>query len=80
MNYIATWGIHPEDVAAEIVEVGAAIIYHDGDFSDKIDDGQQYLLISKPAGKLETWIISANEKEPEVNTFEKFIQMVELLQ
>jgi len=72
-NYIATWGIHPEDVAAEKVDVGAAIIFNPEDFSKEIDDGKQFLLISKPTDKLETWITSANAREPEINTFEKFI-------
>jgi len=73
-NYIATWGIHPEDVAAEKVEVGAAIIFNKDDFEKQMDDGKQILLISKPTIKLETWITSANARETEMNTFEKFIK------
>jgi hypothetical protein len=71
-NFIATWGIHPEDVAAEKIEVGAAIIFNNHDFEKLMDDGKQHLLISKPAKSLETWISSANEREVEINNFKKF--------
>ena len=62
-NYIATWGIHPEDVAAEKIEVGSAIIYNPKDFEEQKDDGKQILLISKPTVKLETWITSVMRKK-----------------
>lgn len=70
-DYIATWGIHPEDVAAEKIAVGAALLYNENDFSGRIDDGRQVLLISRPGEKLVTWITSCNEKEPEMNSLEK---------
>ena len=75
-NYIATWGIHPEDVAAEKVKIGAAIIFNKEDFQEQKDDGKQILLISKPTVNLEIWITSANAREPEINTFERFIREV----
>ncbi|MBK0368785.1 DUF4861 family protein [Flavobacterium agrisoli] len=70
-NYIAVWGKHPEDVAAEIIEVGAAIKYNPKDYADQKDDGTQYLLISKPAKTLETTIISSSAREQELNTLAK---------
>ena len=70
-NYIAVWGKHPEDVAAEIVEIGAAIMYNPKDYVKNNDDGTQYLLISKPTKKLETKIISSSAKEQELNTLDK---------
>ena len=70
-NYIAVWGKHPEDVAAEIVEVGGAIMYNPKDYADQKDDGTQYLLISKPAKKLETRIISSCAREQELNSLDK---------
>jgi hypothetical protein len=73
-GYIATWGIHPEDVAAEKVEVGAAIIYNEDDFVERIDDGNQHLLISKTTKKLETIITSVNGREKKINTFGRFIE------
>jgi hypothetical protein len=71
-NYLLTWGEHPEDVAAEKVEVGAAIIFNPDDFEHRKDDGQQKLLISKLTKILEYWISSANARETELNSFEKF--------
>lgn len=76
-NFIATWGIHPEDVAAEKVEIGAAILFNKNDFEKQLDDSKQHLLISKPTTKLKTWITSANARETEVNTFEKLIEEIE---
>lgn len=71
-NYITVWGLHPEDVAVDKVEVGAAILFDPADFVKKTDEGSEYLLISKPTKQLEHWISSANAKEPVLNTFEKF--------
>jgi hypothetical protein len=72
-NYIATWGVHPEDVAVESIKLGAAIIYDPDDFDKELDDGNQLLFVSKPAKQLETRISSANEKEKEINTMDKFL-------
>ena len=74
---IATWGVHPEDVAAEIVAIGAAIMYNPADFVQTEDDGTQFLLISQPCKQLKTWISSACAREPEVNTMKKFISFLE---
>ena len=76
-KYIAAWGLHPEDVAIEKVEVGAALLYDEKDFSSQIDDGKQHLLISKKTNHIEIWVTSANAREPELNTFEKFIEYLE---
>lgn len=73
-NYIATWGIHPEDVAIEKVEVGAAILFDEQDIAKQIDDGAQHLLISKPTRLLETQITTANEKESDINSFERLLE------
>lgn len=70
-NYIAVWGKHPEDVAAEVIGIGAAIMYNPKDFVKNTDDGTQYLLISKPTKHLETRIISSSAREQELNTLDK---------
>ncbi|QOG01240.1 DUF4861 family protein [Flavobacterium sp. MDT1-60] len=70
-NYIAVWGKHPEDVAAEVVGIGAAILYNPKDYVKNTDDGTQYLLISKPTKNLETKIISSSAREEELNTLDK---------
>lgn len=74
---IATWGIHPPDVAAEPNAVGAAVSYCADDFMMKQDDGKQILLISKPGRYLKTYISSANAREPEINTMVKFIRLID---
>lgn len=70
-NYIAVWGNHPEDVAAEVVGVGAAIKFNPKDYVKNTDDGTQYLLISKPTKHLETEIVSACAREKDINSLEK---------
>ncbi len=70
-NFIAVWGKHPEDVAAEVVEIGAAIMYNPKDYVKNNDDGTQYLLISKPTKNLETKIISSSAREEQLNTLDK---------
>ncbi len=77
VGLIATWGLHPEDVAAEQVELGAAIKYNPADFVKSNDDGTQFLLISKPAKQLTTWVSSACGRESQINSMEKFIRFLE---
>jgi Domain of unknown function (DUF4861) len=74
---IATWGAHPEDVAAEKVAVGAALIYRPDDFPKQQENGSEILLISKPTAKISTKIISACAREPEINTMEKFVRYID---
>lgn len=76
-NYMLAWGLHPEDVAAEKLEIGAAILFNPADFVQQEDDGTQKLLIFGPAKQVECWISSANAKEPEINTLEKFVKFID---
>ncbi|WP_276169063.1 DUF4861 family protein [Zobellia alginiliquefaciens] len=76
-NYISTWGLHPEDVAVDKIEIGSAILFNPNDFVQKISEESQYLLVSKPTKLLESWIVSANAKEKKLNTFEKFLAYIE---
>ncbi|SHI53421.1 protein of unknown function [Tangfeifania diversioriginum] len=76
-NRIFTWGLHPEDVAAESVGLGAAILFNPDDFEKKMDDGKAHLLIANPGKYISCWISSANAKEPEINTLEKFMDFPE---
>ena len=75
-NYIVAWGLHPEDVAAEKVELGAAILFNPEDFDQKEDDGTQKLLISNPTKQLEYWITSSNARESKLNTLEAFVEFI----
>ena len=76
-NYIATWGIHPEDVAIEKVEVGAAIIYESKDMFNSLDDGKQHLLISNSTDHLKYAVTTCNAKEPELNSLSKFVEYLD---
>lgn len=79
-GYIATWGLHPEDVAATPTRVGAAILFSSRQFEKQVDDGKQILLVSKPSTKVTTWITSGNAREKELNSFDGFISYVEQLE
>lgn len=76
-DFIGTWGVHPEDVAAFQFAIGAGILYNPEDF-DSIDKAKtQFVMISKPTKYLETWITSACEKEAELNDVNEFSQYLD---
>lgn len=80
-NYLGSWGIHPEDVAAIQLEIGGALIYNPEHFQKKVKNDKEILLISKPCKYISTWITSACEKEKGFKTikdFEKYVQQVKL--
>lgn len=76
-TYLATWGLHPEDVAAFPLEIGAAIMFNPDDYSDKVKTDSQILLISKPTNYLQTKITSAGSREQDFNSAADFIEYVE---
>ena len=76
-DFIAVWGIHPEDVAEKPVDLGGAILFNPKIFPTQKDDGEQVLIISKPQKKIETYITSSNSNESEINTAAKFVKYVE---
>lgn len=78
-DYIATWGLHPEDVAAFQLNIGAAICYNPDDFVKKEKGPKEYQLISKPTNYLSTWITSACEKEKGFDGMDDFVQYLENL-
>ena len=78
-NYALTWGIHPEDVAAEKIEVGAAIILQKDIIEEHLDDGNQILFITKPVQSFSTWITSYSTREAGINSFEIFEEQIEKL-
>lgn len=75
-NYIATWGLHPEDVAAFRLNIGAAILYNPDDYVKKEKTKDQVLLISKPTNYLSTHITSAGGLEKGFDTAEGFMNYV----
>ena len=78
-EYALTWGIHPEDVAAEKYEVGAALILPKGVIEGNLDDGKQFLFITKPVQSFSAWITSYSSREAGIDSFESFNQQIEKL-
>ncbi|VGO21947.1 Unsaturated rhamnogalacturonyl hydrolase YteR [Pontiella sulfatireligans] len=70
-GWISTWGVHPEDVAAEQVAVGGAILFDENDVEKRVDDGKQILLISKPSSTLRCRVTSSCAKDPELGSIER---------
>jgi hypothetical protein len=75
-QYIATWGIHPEDVAAEKVEVGAAIFIPQGIDLKTQKFENQYIMISDLRKNLKFRITSANKREAGIHTMDDFIDLL----
>ncbi len=75
-NYVISWGYHPEDVAAEKIKVGAAIIVNPDNYVDKLDDGKQQLFITKPGKYTSHWVTSTIEKDKELGTLKAFRKYV----
>jgi hypothetical protein len=78
-NFICSWGIHPEDVAAFRFNIGAAILFNPNDFEKIQKSEKQYELISKPTKYIETWITSACEKEVGLNSYDAFVKYIETI-
>jgi hypothetical protein len=79
-GYMATWGIHPEDVAAFQLKIGSGLFYNPADF-ERVTKGKNTLeLVSKPTKYMETWITSSCEKESALNTLESFFEYVKKYQ
>lgn len=76
-DYIATWGIHPEDVAAEKVEVGAAIFIPPGNIFEIQKLEEQYILVSDQRQGIAFEITSANRREAEINSMKDFLDLFE---
>lgn len=76
-NFICTWGIHPEDVAAFRYNIGAAIFFNPNDFEEISKSDKQFDMISKPTNYLETWITSACEKESGLTSYDAFVKYLE---
>ena len=76
-NFALTWGIHPEDVAAEKVEVGAAFFIQESIIEKQLDDGRQFLFITNPVQSFSSLITSYNARESGINSIESFEKQIE---
>jgi hypothetical protein len=80
-HFALSWGIHPEDVAAEKVEVGAALILNPDIIEKQLDDGHQLLFISRPVQTITSWVTSYSAREPGIASYEDFeLQLKAFLQ
>lgn len=78
-GYIATWGLHPEDIPADPTKVGAAIFIptsYDCKIK-KLDD--QYILVSDERQEIAYEITTASEREAEYTSMDDFIELLETL-
>lgn len=75
-GYIGVWGIHPADVSQHPIPIGGGMHYNPNDMvrQEKTEDMIQ--LISKPAKKLKTKVVSASIKEKEIHTPQLFFEYV----
>lgn len=73
---IGVWGRHPADVSKAPILIGGGMKYKPSDFAIKRVTEDAVQLISKPAKKLKTIIVSAGEKEKELNTEQAFFDYV----
>lgn len=78
-NYMLTWGIHPEDVAAQKVEVGVALVIQQDVVERQLDDGRQFLFITEPVASFSAWITSYNARESGIHSFGDFEMQVKKL-
>ena len=71
-EYIWVWGVHPADVSASPCPVGAGMFFRKSAFGapEKTDD--MVRIISRPASKVTTEIVSASTKEAELNSPGRF--------
>ncbi|PRY97805.1 uncharacterized protein DUF4861 [Marinilabilia salmonicolor] len=76
-NFICTWGIHPEDVAAVQLNIGGAVLFNPDDFASITKEEKQFELVSEPTKYLSLWVTSACEKEEEINSLESFVRYIE---
>lgn len=77
--HIATWGKHPADVSKNPINIGGGMVYNPGTLDQKQVTKKAVLLISKPCKHYKTKVVSAGEREAELNTADKFINYVKQL-
>ena len=71
-NYISVWGVHPADVSASPIPIGAGLFFSDKTFPQIEKTENMVRIISKPAAEVKTKIVSASTKEAELNTSKRF--------
>ena len=71
-DYISVWGVHPADVSTDPKPIGGGMFFNKSDFSEPEKTGDMVRIISRPASKVTTRVVSASTKEAELNTADRF--------
>lgn len=71
-GYISVWGIHPADVSAAPIPLGAGMFFSAKTFPQVEKTEDMVRLISKPSSEVSTKVIAASTKEAELNTPKRF--------
>lgn len=71
-DYISVWGVHPADVSTDPKPIGGGMFFNKSDFSEPEKTGDMVRIISRPASKVSTRVVSASTKEAELNTADRF--------
>ncbi len=71
-TYISVWGVHPADVSASPIPIGAGLFFSDKTFPQIEKTENMVRIISKPASEVSTKVVSASTKEAELNTAKRF--------
>ena len=71
-GYISVWGVHPADVSASPIPLGAGMFFSAKEFPMVEKTDNMVRLVSKPASQVSTKVIAASTKEAELNTAKRF--------
>ncbi len=69
-GHVSVWGLHPAKEAS--LPIGAGMFFSEKDFPEVEKTGNMVRLISGPTSEIKTSIISASNKEAELNNAKRF--------
>lgn len=73
---ISVWGIHPADVSAHPIPIGAGMFYPKGVFATAVVTDDMVRIVSKPVSHVSTKVLAASVKEAELNNAKRFEQFM----
>ena len=76
-DYMGVWGLHKGDKSPVKVEIGAGLWFNVRKFFPVERTADMLRVISRPAARIRTKVISSSAKETELNTPEKFETYIE---
>lgn len=71
-GFMFAWGIHPADVSASPIPIGAGMFYKSSDFGPMEVTPDMIRIISRPKSSVSTTVVAASTKEAELNTARRF--------